>query len=192
MASDRKPDLPRNPRSAHPSAAPTRTKSSSVDAGRQRGGAKVDVDAFDRAILAILQADNRTPQREIGERVNLSAPAVQRRITRMERGGIIRANATQVDPDALGQGMTVIVEVTLASDHYDIVQEMKQLYRAAPEVQQCYCTAGESGFILVILCASLRDYEDKTFHLLGGNPQVKVYRTLVVLDRVKTTLDVPV
>ena len=43
-----------------------------------------DLDAFDRAILAILQQDNTTPQRVIGERVNLSAPAVQRRIRRME------------------------------------------------------------------------------------------------------------
>ena len=39
-----------------------------------------DLDAFDRAILAILQKDNTTPQRVIGERVNLSAPAVQRRL----------------------------------------------------------------------------------------------------------------
>ncbi|RYE30548.1 MAG: AsnC family transcriptional regulator, partial [Hyphomicrobiales bacterium] len=50
------------------------------------------LDAFDRAILAILQQDNTTPQRVVGERVNLSAPAVQRRIRRMEADGVIRAN----------------------------------------------------------------------------------------------------
>lgn len=35
-----------------------------------------NLDAFDRAILSILQKDNTTPQRTIGEAVNLSAPAV--------------------------------------------------------------------------------------------------------------------
>jgi DNA-binding Lrp family transcriptional regulator len=40
------------------------------------------LDTLDRKILAILQQDNTTPQRAIGEIVNLSAPAVQRRIKR--------------------------------------------------------------------------------------------------------------
>ncbi len=43
------------------------------------------LDAFDRKILAILQKDARTPQREIGEAVNLSSSAVNRRIAALER-----------------------------------------------------------------------------------------------------------
>jgi len=50
------------------------------------------LDDFDRKILAILQKDNMTPQRTIGEVVNLSAPAVQRRIKRMTEEGVIQAN----------------------------------------------------------------------------------------------------
>ena len=38
-----------------------------------------DLDAFDLAILDILQRDNTTSQREIAQAVHLSAPAVQRR-----------------------------------------------------------------------------------------------------------------
>jgi DNA-binding Lrp family transcriptional regulator len=54
-------------------------------------------DSFDRAILAILQRDNATPQREIAESVSLSAPAVQRRIKRLEETGVIRANVAVLD-----------------------------------------------------------------------------------------------
>lgn len=50
------------------------------------------LDSFDRAILRILQADNTTPQRDIGTAVNLSAPSIQRRIRRMEEDGVIIAN----------------------------------------------------------------------------------------------------
>ena len=39
----------------------------------------IPLDSFDLAILDILQKDNSIPQRTIGEMVNLSAPAVQRR-----------------------------------------------------------------------------------------------------------------
>ena len=37
--------------------------------------APAELDHFDLAILDILQKDNATPQRVIGEAVNLSAPA---------------------------------------------------------------------------------------------------------------------
>ena len=47
----------------------------------------ITLDSFDLAILRILQRDNTTPQRVIGETVGLSAPAVQRRIRRMEEAG---------------------------------------------------------------------------------------------------------
>jgi DNA-binding MarR family transcriptional regulator len=43
-----------------------------------------DLDQFDLDILDILQRDNLTSQRAIGEAINLSAPAVQRWIKKME------------------------------------------------------------------------------------------------------------
>ena len=42
-----------------------------------------ELDSFDRAILNLIQADNTVPLRVIGERVNLSTAATQRRIQRL-------------------------------------------------------------------------------------------------------------
>ncbi|WP_409013477.1 Lrp/AsnC family transcriptional regulator [Dyadobacter sp. CY351] len=50
----------------------------------------MSLDHFDIEILAILQEGNLTRQRTIGEQVNLSAAAVNRRIKRMEADGVIR------------------------------------------------------------------------------------------------------
>lgn len=77
---------------------------------------KVELDRFDLAILAILQTDNTTPQRQIGEAVNLSAPAVQRRIKRMEETGVIRANVALIDPVSVNQALTILVEVEVESE----------------------------------------------------------------------------
>ncbi|WP_370540457.1 Lrp/AsnC family transcriptional regulator [Azospirillum sp. INR13] len=55
--------------------------------GRRTGSPAAGLDGFDLAILYILERDNTTPQRTIGEAVNLSAAAVQRRIRRMEEDG---------------------------------------------------------------------------------------------------------
>jgi len=150
------------------------------------------LDAFDRAILAILQVDNTTPQRVIGERVNLSAPAVQRRIRRMERDGVIAANVAVVDPAALGHPLTIFVEVELISETVPEIDAAKRAFLADGQVQQCYYVTGEVDFMLVVVVPSMGAYEALTRRLFFGNANVRRFRSFVAMDRVKTGLAVPV
>lgn len=150
------------------------------------------LDAFDRAILAILQRDNAVPQRVIGEQVHLSAPAVQRRIRRMEAQGIIRANVAVVDPAALGHPITIFVEVELVSETAPDIDAAKRAFTAAPEVQQCYYVTGEVDFMLVVLVPSMAAYEGLTRRLFFADPNIRKFRSFVAMDRVKVGLSVPV
>ncbi len=150
-----------------------------------------ELDAFDRAILAILQRDNATPQRAIGEAVNLSAPAVQRRIKRLEAAGVITANVAVLDPAALGRPITIFVEVELVSETADLIDAAKTQFIAAPEVQQCYYVTGEADFLLIILVPGMTEYEALTRRLFFANNNVKKFRTFVAMDRVKVSLAVP-
>ena len=148
------------------------------------------LDAFDLAILAILERDNTTPQRVIGEAVHLSAPAVQRRIRRMEAAGVIRANTAVVDPAQVGRAITILVAVDVESERADLLDAAKARFAAAPEVQQCYYVAGEADFILVMTVATMSDYEALTRRLFFADPNVKRFRTFVAMDRVKVGLSV--
>ncbi|MDR9808104.1 Lrp/AsnC family transcriptional regulator [Rhizobium hidalgonense] len=150
------------------------------------------LDVFDRKILAILQRDNTTPQRTIGEAVGLSAPAVQRRIKRMAEDGIIQANVAVLDPTALGQSIAIFVEVEVISETSEQIEQAKSQFAAAPEIQQCYYVTGEADFILVIVVPTMADYEALTRRLFFGNNNVKRFRTFVAMDRVKVGLSVPV
>jgi Lrp/AsnC family leucine-responsive transcriptional regulator len=150
-----------------------------------------DLDQFDRAILAIIQKSVATPQRAIGEAVNLSAPAVQRRIKRMQETGVIQVNAAIIDPVKLGQAVTILVEVEMASELAAEIDAAKRAFAAAPEVQQCYYVTGEFDFVLVMLAPDMEAYEALTRRLFFGNNNVKRFRTLVVMDRVKVGLSVP-
>ncbi|KHJ53714.1 AsnC family transcriptional regulator [Aureimonas altamirensis] len=150
------------------------------------------LDDHDRAILRQLQDDAGRPQREIAEAVNLSPPAVQRRIARLERDGIIRCTVAVVDPAAVGLPITVLVEATLRDDRSSTVAEVKAFFRDAPEVQQCYCVTGTAGFILILCVPTMEDYEARTARLFADNELVRSYRTIVVLDRVKTGTTLPI
>ena len=149
------------------------------------------LDAFDLAILRILQSDNATPQRVIAETVNLSAPSVQRRIRRMEETGVIKANIAVIDPAKIGQSITIFVEVEVISETADLIDAAKRDLAAAPEVQQCYYVTGEADFVLVIVVPAMGDYEALTRRLFFGNNNVKRFRTFVAMDRVKVGLSVP-
>lgn len=159
--------------------------------GSPRTGAlPAGLDGFDLAILSILERDNTTPQRTIGEAVNLSAPAVQRRIRRMEEDGVIQGNVAIVDPTSVGRPLTVLVAVDVESERVDLLDAAKVSFAAAPEVQQCYYVAGEADFILVLTVGSMGEYEAVTRRLFFGNPNVKRFRTFVAMDRVKVGLSV--
>lgn len=147
------------------------------------------IDDFDRAILAILQKDNSTPLRVISGKVNLSAPAVQRRIKRLQEQGVIKANVSVLDPALIGQLITIIVEVELVSETAGLIDDIKQVFKKAPEVQQCYYVTGEADFVLVITVASMTEYEALTRRLFLSDTNVKKFKTLVAMDRVKVGLD---
>lgn len=151
------------------------------------------LDSFDRKILRILQRDNKTPQRAIAQAVNLSAAAVQRRIAAMEQAGVITANVALVDPAALSLTITAIVEVFLRDERTASIDRAKALFRATPQVQQCYYTTGGTSFVLLIVTEDMRSYEALTRSLFSDHDWVASFRTLVALDRVKagTALMVP-
>ena len=149
------------------------------------GSSSRALDAFDRAILRIVQQDNKTPQRAIAEAVNLSPAAVQRRIAAMEEAGVIARNVAVVEPDALSLAITALVEVHLRDERAGTVDAAKALFRNTPEVQQCYYVTGGVSFVLVIISRDMRSYEALTRRLFAENDLVDRYRTLIALDRVK-------
>ncbi|MEM1200458.1 MAG: Lrp/AsnC family transcriptional regulator [Pseudomonadota bacterium] len=148
-----------------------------------------DLDSFDLAILRLLQTDNAMAHRLIGEKVNLSAPSVQRRIRRMERSGVIAANVALVDPDKVGLSLTIIVELELVSENTHEIDAIKAELSATPEVQQCYYVTGEADIVLVMVVGSMTHYEELSRRLFIENDAVRKFRTFVSMDRVKARME---
>lgn len=149
------------------------------------------LDRFDLAILDILQADNTTPQRAIAQAVNLSAPAVQRRIQRLKDSGVIRANVAVLDPVKVGKPLTIVLEVHLDNERPDRTAPLRARIAAEDAVQQCYSVTGEADYLLVVNVASMADYEALTRRLFDGDDNIKRFRTSVALASLKTGLRVP-
>lgn len=148
------------------------------------------LDQLDIAILKILQRDNFTPQRDIGQQIGLSAAAVQRRIKWMKEAGIIQHNISVVDREKIGRPITLFVEVILDSEKMELIDATKAVFKATPEVQQCYYVTGDADFVLIIVVPSMHDYELLTRKIFFSNDNIKHFRTMVAMDLVKVGLDV--
>ncbi|WP_161965811.1 Lrp/AsnC family transcriptional regulator [Steroidobacter cummioxidans] len=150
------------------------------------------LDNLDRRILIALQENNQLSADELGERVGLSASAAQRRAKRLRSEKVILNDVAIVDPKAVGQSATFIVEVCLERENTEVVANFNQRMRRAPEVQQCYYTTGDADFIVVVVGRTLEDYSELIDQLFVRDENIRKFKTSVVLSRVKATLAVPI
>jgi Lrp/AsnC family transcriptional regulator, leucine-responsive regulatory protein len=150
----------------------------------------VNLDVFDRRILAHYQHDTRVPAETIGAQVGLSATAVQRRLKRLREQGVITAEIAVLAPALLDQGVTCIVGVDLERESAADIDSFKTRMATYAEVQQCYYVTGATDFFLVVLAKSMETYEAFTRRAFLSDLNVRSFTTHVVLDRAKVGLGV--
>src|SRR5258707_15705167 len=73
---------------------------------------KAEVDNFDLALLRALASDARQSQRALARTIEMSAPAVADRLSRLERRRVIRGYRVDIDWTALGYPVAVSAAAT--------------------------------------------------------------------------------
>ena len=109
-----------------------------------------DLDAIDRTILEELDRNARLPVTKLAARVGLSRTAVQLRIDRMERDGIIQGYGLRT-----GEGIASGPKPTGAFIEVRLKERMKHgsivaALRKVPEIQACHNVSGELDLILLL------------------------------------------
>ena len=143
------------------------------------------LDAFDRAILAIVQSDNQRSHASIGEAVNLSASSVRRRLAAMREHGVITADVSLTDPSK--QGLSFIVHVSFEREDPAIYDTFNAQMNADPAVSQCYYISGDFDFLLMVHAATPEAYERWGTQTLMANAAIRRYSTALVWKRSKFT-----
>jgi Lrp/AsnC family leucine-responsive transcriptional regulator len=152
---------------------------------------QIELDEFDIKILDIVQHNNRLSTEAIAEKICLSPSAVQRRLNRLRKTGVIEAERAVISSEAVGQNLTLIVEVTLSDEQSDSVNKFKQLMLDAPQVMQCYYVTGAADFIIIMTSETMQDYEAFARQLFLESPYIKRYQTSVVVQKTKSSTIIP-
>lgn len=152
----------------------------------------IELDKFDRRILAILQQDVRRPAELIGAEVGLSASAVQRRIARLREGGVIAAEVAVVDAKSVGRPLTLIVEIEVERERPELLASLKQWISSEPMIQEAWYVTGAGDYVLIIAARDVEDFEALMQRMVVENANLRRYQTRVALGTIKRGMLVPV
>ncbi|MET0596338.1 MAG: Lrp/AsnC family transcriptional regulator [Mesorhizobium sp.] len=151
----------------------------------------VQLDGFDRKILALLQEDARLTNGDLSARVNLSPSQCSRRRQRLEEEGLIRAYRAVLDRDRLGFSLVSIVSVTLATHNRDNARRFAELLARLPEVQEAHALTGEMDYILKVVTPDLKALSAFVNGVLLPHDSVQHVKTAIVLETLKETGALP-
>ena len=130
------------------------------------------MDRTDYKILNILQADCRTPLKDIGDQVGLTAPAVSERIRKMEEHGIIRGFHIDVDRERLDCSMTGFILVAPEPEKYNSFCEFCQ---KNPAIISHYHVIGVFNALLRFAVRGTRELDELLSSIKHyGNSQTSV------------------
>ncbi len=132
---------------------------------------QLELDGYDRKILQQLQQDGRISNQQLAENVGLSPAACWRRVRALEEQGAIAGYSATLNPEVLGQAMSVFVLVSLQRHNIDSTEEFEHQVMTYPEVLQCFAVTGNADFVLRVVVPDMRSYDrflnEKIFTLQG-------------------------
>lgn len=114
-------------------------------------------DAVDQRIVAVVARDARATLAEISAAVGLSVSAVQSRLRRLEKDGVIAGYRAVLDAEAVGRPLSAFVEITpLDPAQPDNAPELLAHLEA---IEACHSVAGDAAYMLFVRVASPRALE---------------------------------
>jgi DNA-binding Lrp family transcriptional regulator len=138
------------------------------------------VDDIDQKVLGCLVRDARATYAEIGHEVNLSAPAVKRRVDRLRSSGVIRGFTTVVDPAVVGWGTEAYVEVYCAAKVSP--GQLREQFLTVPGVLSACTVSGGADAVLHLVASDVQHLERALGAIRDGD-NITQTRSSIVLSR---------
>ena len=143
------------------------------------------LDDRDRQILAALETDAWLTYPALGERVSLSASAVQRRVERLIRERVILGARALVASPGPKERLSVYLLAELTEESAETLAYVAEALRALPQVVKAHYVAGEADVAMWLEFADLAEYNLFLESHINSWPVIRKFKTLVVLRPLK-------
>jgi len=106
---------------------------------------KLLLDSRNQKLLAALLKNPRASVTDLARKVGLSAPATRERMLRLEEAGVITGWRVEIDPQALGFPIAVLIRVRPMPGQ---LPKIAKLAQSLPQVTECHRITGEDCFLM--------------------------------------------
>jgi len=156
---------------------------------------KVIIDSTDVKLLDLLQRDAGLSNQALAEAVRISPPTCLRRVKRLQDAGLIERRIAILNPeklaDAVGFGLTAIVEITLDRQDVQALEQFEARVAGDSAVQQCYRVSPGPDFVLVVHTPHMPAYQALSQRLFNTDANVRNTKAFFSIRRSKFGAELP-
>lgn len=117
------------------------------------------IDNIDLKILTQLQKCGNLSQRELSDKIGLSQNACWRRLQRLTASGLIKGSSTEIDLDALGLSLTVLVLIRTRHHSKEWADRFRKHVERLPEVVDFHRIGGSWDYVIKIVTKEMAGYD---------------------------------
>ncbi len=125
-----------------------------------------DLDRTDFDLIALLQNDARTPNKELARQVRLAPSTCLGRVRHLEERGVFEGFHARVVPEVLGVGLQAMVQVRLSAHTREVVEAFQAHADGLDEVVAVWHLSGATDFLVHVVVRDgdhLRDFAMDAF-----------------------------
>ncbi|WP_079436237.1 Lrp/AsnC family transcriptional regulator [Zoogloea sp. LCSB751] len=153
----------------------------------------MELDRYDRQILAILQQDGRISNQDLAERIGLSPSPCLRRVRALEESGLITGYRALLDAKKLGLSLMALIGISMDQHTPERFASLEATISDIPEVLECLLITGQqSDYQLKVVIRDMDAYQDLLLNRITRIQGVTGVHTSFVLRRVVDRTELPV
>jgi Lrp/AsnC family transcriptional regulator, leucine-responsive regulatory protein len=153
----------------------------------------VEIDRYDRQILALLQEDGRISNQDLAERIGLSPSPCLRRVRALEEAGFLVGYRALVDPKALGLSLMALIHISMDQHTPERFEAFEKAVNDIPEVLECLLITGQDAdYQLKVVVKDMDAYQELLLNRITRIKGVTGVHSSFVLRRVVDKTALPV
>jgi Lrp/AsnC family transcriptional regulator, leucine-responsive regulatory protein len=153
---------------------------------------KVKLDAIDRKILEILQANSNITNAQLAQEIGLSPAPTLERVKKLENQKVLKSYHAVVDAAHVGLGVSTFVMVSLKGHNKDNIDKFMKAISKIDEVIECHHVTGQADFILKIICTDIPAYQNLMLEKVSNIEVVDSMQSMVILSTFKDSKVIPI
>ena len=116
------------------------------------------MDQIDYSILTALQENARISNVDLANRIGLSPSACLRRVSQLEKTGVIDGYHASLNAAKMGHDVLVLMHITLHGQSAEMMAEFEAAVAKISQVLACFLIAGENDYILRVAARDVTDF----------------------------------